>query len=167
MNSSQNLTIYDFTQHANCNSWTVVNDGVMGGLSKGKISITDDGNALFEGFLSTENNGGFSSVKYVFSKKEVRDFKSVMLRVKGDGKRYQFRIKSNHDQPFSYIKEFQTSGDWETITIPFNLFYASFRGNKLDMSNYDGQFMEEITFLVSTKKQEYFALEIERIWLQY
>ena len=42
--------------------WKVVNDGVMGGVSKGGMS--DMGNVmLFEGYLSLENNGGFSSVQ--------------------------------------------------------------------------------------------------------
>ena len=42
--------------------WKVVNDGVMGGVSQGGMS--DMGNVmLFEGYLSLENNGGFSSVQ--------------------------------------------------------------------------------------------------------
>ena len=43
--------------------WRIVNDGVMGGLSKGNISFTDGGTMVFKGNLSLENNGGFSSVR--------------------------------------------------------------------------------------------------------
>ncbi|MFT6863147.1 MAG: NADH dehydrogenase [ubiquinone] 1 alpha subcomplex assembly factor 1, partial [Akkermansiaceae bacterium] len=35
--------------------WRVVDDGVMGGLSKGKIEISDDGILNFNGKLSLEN----------------------------------------------------------------------------------------------------------------
>ena len=42
--------------------WKVVNDGVMGGVSEGGMSEMSNV-MLFEGFLSLENNGGFSSVQ--------------------------------------------------------------------------------------------------------
>lgn len=88
------------------------------------------------------------------------------MRIKGDGKMYQFRIKERLEQPFSYIHEFQTSGEWETIRIPLAAFYPSFRGHTLNMPNYNGESMQEVTFLIGNKKKEYFALEIERIWLE-
>ena len=37
--------------------WSIVNDGVMGGRSTSKISLTDERTALFTGFVSLENNG--------------------------------------------------------------------------------------------------------------
>ena len=44
--------------------WMVVNDGVMGGVSRSTIRRGDDvGTAVFEGTLSLENNGGFASVR--------------------------------------------------------------------------------------------------------
>ena len=166
MNPESVAVIYDFSKQSNSDSWQIVNDGVMGGLSKGKISINTAGNGLFEGFITTENSGGFSSVKHGFPAKNVSKYKTVLLRIKGDGKMYQFRIKERLEQPFSYIHEFQTSGEWETISITLASFYPSFRGNTLNMPNYNGEFMEEVTFLIGNKKKEYFALEIERIWLE-
>ena len=166
MISQADSVIFDFTQNPNSDSWHIVNDGVMGGLSKGKMSRSENGSAIFEGFITTENSGGFSSVKHSFTKKDVSNFKNVVLRVKGDEKAYQFRIKENLDHPFSYIQEFQTSGAWENISIPLASFYPSFRGNTLNMPKYIGKFMEEVTFLIGNKKKEYFALEIERIWLE-
>ena len=166
MKPSQTLILYDFPRSANSNAWHVVNDGVMGGLSKGKIEINASGNGFFEGFITTENSGGFSSVKHSFSQLKVSNYKTVLLRLKGDGKNYQFRIKESLEHPFSYIQEFKTSDDWETISIPLESFYPSFRGNTLSMPNYKGEFMEEITFLIGNKKKEYFGLEIERIWLE-
>ena len=43
--------------------WRVVDDGVMGGRSKGNIKVSDDGILTFSGKLSLENNGGFSSLR--------------------------------------------------------------------------------------------------------
>ncbi len=158
--------IYDCEAEKNVKDWYIVNDGVMGGLSKGQISLNKHSHALFEGFVTTENNGGFTSVRYPFKRKDVSEFESVKIRVKGDGKRYQFRIKESEEQRYSYIKEFETSGEWETISIPFNSFYPSFRGRKLDRPNYNGQQMEEVTFLIGNKKKESFSLEIESIRLE-
>ena len=40
--------------------WQTVLDGVMGGLSTGRIAEGDGGTLRFSGELSLENNGGFS-----------------------------------------------------------------------------------------------------------
>ena len=166
MISQGDAIIYDFSQKSNYDSWHIVNDGVMGGLSKGQLLSSDGGNAIFQGFTTTENSGGFSSVKHSFSKRNVAKYKTVVLRVKGDMKSYQFRIKAGLDQQYSYIQEFDTSGEWETIRIQFDSFYPSYRGKTLDMPNYSGEYMEEVTFLIGNKKKESFALEIERIWME-
>lgn len=165
MNTQDDSLIFDFKTERSTTHWMVVNDGVMGGLSKGKISINDSGNGLFEGFLSTENNGGFSLVKYAFSKRDVSQFTSVKLRLKGDGKLYQLRIKADQTKSFSYIHPFQTSGALQTIMIRFCDFFASYRGSRLDIPNYDGKLMEEVSLFIGTERSGDFTLEIDRIWM--
>ena len=44
-------------------SWTSVNDGVMGGISRGGFKRTEQKTLLFSGELSLENNGGFASIR--------------------------------------------------------------------------------------------------------
>lgn len=166
MDTQDESLIFDFKTRQNTTDWLVVNDGVMGGLSKANMSMSEVGNGLFSGSVTTENNGGFSSVKYGFSKRDVSGFKSIKIRIKGDGKPYQFRIKSDHTKEYSYVNTFQTTADWETITLPFADFHASYRGNKLGIPNYNGKLMEEVRFLIGNKRNEDFALEIERIWLE-
>ena len=56
--------IFNFDKNADISSWTIGNDGVMGGLSKSNISIDDDGHGCFKGKISLENNGGFASVRF-------------------------------------------------------------------------------------------------------
>jgi len=158
--------IFNFKDIQKTTNWYVVNDGVMGGLSEGNITINEAGNGLFKGYVTTENNGGFSSVRYAFNKKDVSKFNHVVLKLKGDGKSYQFRIKDNSSARYSYIAAFITSGEWETIKIPLNTFYPSFRGYKLNKANFSGDFMEEIAFLIGNKVKESFALEIENIYLE-
>lgn len=158
--------LYDFQAVKSVQDWYVVDDGVMGGLSEGAMSLNSKGNGVFSGDVSTRNNGGFSSIRYNFETMDASDFTHVVLKVKGDGKSYQFRIKESRRQRHSFIASFQTSGDWETIRLPFKDFYAGFRGYQLDIPNYSGETMQEIAILIGNKRNESFALEIERISLE-
>ena len=160
------ITISDFKSQQDISNWFVVNDGVMGGYSNGSITLNDNGNGLFKGYVTTLNNGGFSSIRYRFKQKQISNFNNVSLKVRGDGKIYQLRIKNKSNTRFSYIQYFETTEEWETITIPLKSFYASFRGYKLDISNYSGQEIGEVAILIGNKRNEEFALEIERIWLE-
>ncbi len=150
----------------NASGWFVLDDSVMGGVSEGNVKTNTDGNMQFSGYVSTDNNGGFSSIRYRFNTKNVSKYKNLVLKVKGDGKPYQFRIKADKYQRYSYISTFETSGKWETITIPLNSFYPSFRGYTLNRPNYKGETMEEIAFLIGNKVKENFNLEIKSIYLK-
>jgi hypothetical protein len=43
----------------------------MGGKSSSNISLNKDGFGVFNGTISLENNGGFSSVRHVFKALKV------------------------------------------------------------------------------------------------
>lgn len=162
----QSLTIVQFTPETDESAWYIVDDEVMGGRSNGRLSINDAGHGQFSGLISLENNGGFSSLRYRSNLREVSDYKKVVLRIKGDGKIYQFRVKSKTDQNFSYVSDFKTSGEWETIEIPFDNLRPAFRGNFLNKPNYPGDSMEEIGLLFGNKKEETFQLIIDSINLE-
>ena len=161
---TQNI-IFDFNKDSNIDNWFVVNDGVMGGRSKGEFGLSSDGYGVFKGQISLENNGGFSSVRYRFQKLEVNKKSTIKIRLKGDGKRYQFRIKHTAQNYYSYIIYMQTSGEWEDIEIAIKDMYPSFRGRRLDLPNFSHNAIEEITFLIGNKKAENFTLLIDKIVL--
>jgi len=160
------MTLFDFNSESNISNWRTVDDVVMGGLSSGNFKINDDGHGLFFGNVSLENNGGFSMVQYRFSTKEVKSYSKVCIKLKGDGKTYQFRIKKNSTDKHTYVTPFDTSGDWETIEIPFSTLYPAFRGRTLDIPNYPGEQMDMIAFLIGNKKAQSFNLEIDSITLK-
>ena len=141
--SMQNVkTIFDFTQENDGEGWYIVNDGVMGGLSKGQF-LSEDGVSIFKGTVSR-----------------------FAIKVKGDGKAFQFRVKSDRYQQFSYVFEFTTSGEWEEISIPFASLSPRFRGRNLDMPNFDGKKIEEVAFLIGNKREESFKLQLSAILAQ-
>jgi len=157
--------IFDFDASADLSDWKVVDDTVMGGRSDGSFQLSDEGHGLFSGYVTTENNGGFSSVRFQFNKMAVQGYSKVLIRLKGDGKNYQFRVKPSPSNYYSYIKEFSTSGEWEEIVIPLNEMYPSFRGRKLDLPNFSSDFISEVTFLIGNKKKESFKLLLDTIEL--
>ena len=66
--------------------WQTVLDGVMGGLSTGRIEAGNGGTMKFSGELSLENNGGFSQVRTSVPEGLLAGARGLLLRVKGDGR---------------------------------------------------------------------------------
>lgn len=157
--------IVDFTKQSTKGNWQIVDDGVMGGKSQGNFKINEDGHGEFWGTISLENYGGFSSVRYQPKTIEIGKYKKVALKVKGDGKNYQFRLKEKANDYFSYITTFSTSGEWEIISIDLSDLYPSFRGRILKQPNFSGEKIDEITLLIGNKKKESFRLLIDEIRL--
>ena len=158
--------IYNFEKLSDATDWRVIDDGVMGGLSKGTISINDDGHGLFEGKVRLENNGGFSSVRFEPNDLQITNESMVRIRLKGDGKKYQFRLKSRNSQRYWYVQSFQTSNDWEEITLRLQDFYPSYRGYRLNKDNFSYDAIREIGVLIGNKVNEDFKLVISSIWVE-
>ena len=124
-------------------TWGAVDDVVMGGVSQSNIRLSRDC-AIFSGMVSTDNNGGFASVRTRnFSPPlNLSDFEGIELRVKGDGKRYKFitRCEGKWDG-IGYCYSFDTVYNFPiTIRIPFKDLIPVFRAktvtdaDKLDSS---------------------------------
>ena len=157
--------VFDFNKKSNLTDWIILDDVVMGGRSSGTIEIDDNGNGVYSGSVSLQNNGGFSSLRYKMARLSVKKYNKIKLKVKGDGKNFQLRIKVNSEDYYSYISQFSTNKEWQEIEIPLKDMFPSFRGRKLDLPNFSGEFIEELTFLIGNKKQEEFKLLIDKIEL--
>lgn len=158
-------TLLDFSNDSYTKQWKVVDDVVMGGQSVGNFEVTEDSNGKFFGIVSLENNGGFSSVRFDLETTPISPECNIQIRLKGDGKTYQFRVKARKTDYYSYTYTFSTSGKWETIEIPLAAMHPSFRGRRLDLPNFDKETLEELRFLIGNKKVELFELQIEKIQL--
>ena len=158
--------IYTFSNQKNINEWNVVNDGVMGGISKSSLVLTNSGNGKFSGHVSLANNGGFASIQLDRTILLSQEKKFIVLRIKGDGKRYEFRIKGKSSQFESYVHQFSTSGDWENLKLAIREFYPQYRGRKLNIPNFNFKTIEQLSFLISNKQEEDFELLIDSISLE-
>jgi len=121
------MTIIDFSRGDV--TWPHINDGVMGGVSSGGMSA-GDGYATFQGMVSFDNNGGFSSVRSPAVVHDLSTFEGLVLRVRGDGKRYGFRLKTDASfDGVSYQVEIEPpAGEWTEISVPFTDFIPVYRG---------------------------------------
>ena len=130
------IVIFDFKKESDISSWRIIDDVVMGGRSNGQFFLNDEGNAVFKGKISLENNGGFSSVRYRFTPKDLKGYSKISIKLKGDGKSYQFRVKASSYDYYSYITYIKTTEEWQTVEINLSDLYPSFRGRRLKMKNF-------------------------------
>jgi monofunctional biosynthetic peptidoglycan transglycosylase len=146
--------------------WIAVNDGVMGGRSIGGPAIAG-GMLEFTGTLSLANNGGFSSVRSVGRDFDLSDATAVVLRVRGDGRRYQLRLATDaryRGLTVSYGASFDTTaGKWMEVRVPLASLEPSVRGTRLQGPPLDPAHVHEIGLLIADKREGAFALAVDWI----
>jgi len=161
--SMKDHVLFDFA--ADENAWRSINDGVMGGISSGRMRMLET-TAVFEGNLSLENNGGFASVRSGALDSDLDGFTGFRVRIRGDGKRYQFRAHTSgaFDGP-SYLCTFDTRKDeWQEIALPFSKFEASFRGRALpDFPALKPDEIVTLGILIANEQEGDFHLELDWI----
>jgi len=158
--------ITDFTPaDAEASQWRNVDDTVMGGISRGEMLITAQGTGLFQGQLSLENNGGFSSVRRDVLEGDFANATRVSVRVKGDGRRYQLRLHPRDGSRVTYRAAFDTvSGEWQTLPFALTDFEPVFRGRIIDSAPpLDADNISQVGFLIADKESGNFKLEVDWI----
>ncbi len=158
-------------------TWGAVDDVVMGGVSQSNIRLAND-RAIFAGIVSTDNNGGFASVRTrnLNPPLDLSDYEGIELRVTGDGKRYKFiaRCEGKWDG-IGYCYSFDTVYNIPlTVRIPFTDLIPVFRAKTVsDATKFDSSKVYSLQLMLS--KFEYdgelnpkfqpgsFSLEIEQI----
>ncbi len=143
--------------------WIIVNDGVMGGRSSARIEATDDG-IRFAGYLSLENNGGFSSTRHLLAEAPT-GMSGVRMKLRGDGRSYQLRLRQ--DQRYdgvAWSAPFRTTGEWQTVEFRFADFEPVFRGRSVPGAGaVDPAAVTQIGIMLADKQEGPFALEISQL----
>lgn len=158
-------SIFEFNSNCDIDNWQIINDVVMGGRSTASLFLDENQNGVFEGYISNENNGGFSSIQLNTGKIKIGHFKKIELNIKGDGSVYQIRLKNSNKVAHSYIYNFKTNGNWEKILIPLVEMEPSFRGYALNLSNFNHSTIERIGVLKSSKINSKFKFLIKSLKL--
>ena len=146
--------------------WQIVNDSVMGGISRSGLERVDEEVVRFQGQLSLENNGGFASVRASGRLPDLNGAKAMMIRVKGDGRTYQLRLRtSNGWRAPDYSAEFATkAGEWQTHVLPLKNFMAGWRGRAIrNAPVIDPQEIRSVGILLGDKIPGAFTVDIDWI----
>lgn len=167
MNGAEQVLTSFETSGQKITDWQIVDDGVMGGLSKGKFNISDDKKLKFSGNLSLENNGGFSSIRSKRTTIDLSQFKGIKMRVKGDGRKYKLRLESDsryRRMAVSFQHEFSTSKEgWSEVFIPFDKLKASFRGWNLPGMKFNSKSIQRVGLIIADKIEGPFELHVDWI----
>jgi NADH dehydrogenase [ubiquinone] 1 alpha subcomplex assembly factor 1 len=145
--------------------WAIVNDGVMGGVSSSTLTW-EDGAAVFAGDLSLENNGGFASVRIAIPPGALAGADRLSVRVRGDGKRYQLRLRPGRRfDGVAFAASFDTrAGEWTDVSLPLAAFQPTFRGYRpRGVGPLDPARVGQLGFMLTDKQEGPFRLEIEWI----
>jgi len=154
---------FNSTKHLN---WEVINDGVMGGISESNFQIKPDQTAVFSGRVSLENNGGFASVRASLRESVSGNFEKIAIRVKGDGKIYSLRIRTEQNfDGVAYACSFLSIKDeWTGHEFSPAEFVPTFRGRTLsNVPPLNNLNISHIGFLISGKQSGSFGLIIDWI----
>lgn len=143
--------------------WRPVNDGVMGGLSAGRM-VPVEKHLRFEGVLSLENKGGFASVRRLLEQ-DLASTESVRLHLRGDGREYQFRLRlDDRWDGIAWRAKFKTTGEGQTIDLTFTDFEPVFRGRKVSDAGFVvAARIRQIGFMLADKQAGPFGLEFRSI----
>ena len=133
--SAENVLIIDDRKtgdlHATSgNEWNLVTDGVMGGVSKGQLSVEsiEDRPCLhMRGDVSLENNGGFVQITLNLSDNVIQnipEYSGVLVEVYGNNEQYNIHLRTEDIWlPWqSYRATFTATPEWKTIHMPFSEF---------------------------------------------
>ncbi len=161
--------LFDFQGANAAEQWQTVNDGVMGGVSDGKFTITDAKTMRFYGTLSLENNGGFASVRSRGKTLGLEKGDTLVAKVKGDGREYSLNLYLSRPQfAYSYRAPLKTKKDeWIEAKIPIDDMVATFFGRTMkEAGPVNPKEVNAIGFLLGDKKPGPFEMEVEWIKIE-
>jgi len=153
--------LLDFSRSEVAQTFRVINDEVMGGVSMSRLRSTD-GAMVFEGEVSLENNGGFASFRG-----PVRfpvESAALLLTVRGDGQRYKLTLKLDDGAGTAqYQAAFVAPREWQTLRFKPAAFAASFRGRAVVAPLVRLVDVQYVGLLISDKQSGAFKIELKDI----
>jgi monofunctional biosynthetic peptidoglycan transglycosylase len=158
--------IFDFSSPGEEKRWEIMTDEVMGGISQSQMFTTSNKTAIFRGEVSLENYGGFASIRTHPQEYQLDSFAGISLRVKGDGKKYRLRLRTDDEfEGVAYQASFATQSEkWITVHLPFNEFVPVFRGRAVpEAPKLEARHIRRIGVMIADKQAGPFTLEIDCI----
>ncbi|MGL5048612.1 MAG: CIA30 family protein [Shewanella sp.] len=171
------MVFVDFSVLDAAKPWYGINDTVMGGLSRSKMTVSPLGYGEFSGHVSLANGGGFASVRCEFSPIDVSGFTGFYVELDGNRpKDYKVNLK-DVDTPQSTVYQapmprpsHQTFGvsdarilNWQRIEIPFSDFLPQCRGQQISRVAINLSQVCSLGLVIGAQQSGDFSLKIKEI----
>lgn len=164
-------TLLSFENPDELERWQTLDDVVMGGRSTSSVGwlpgaesgdVSLKGALRYEGHVSLENNGGFSSLRRE-GHWNLAGVDGIVLYVRGDGHHYDFRVGTEDIQSgASFRHPFETKvGKWQRFEFAFDDFRLWRRGQMLSAeAKIDVRRISLFGFLIAGKQAGDFRLDV-------
>ena len=153
--------LLDFSRAEVVQTFRVINDGVMGGVSTSRLRSTN-GAMVFEGEVSLENNGGFASLRGPV--RFLAESAALLLTARGDGQRYKLTLKLDDSTGTAqYQAAFVAPREWQTLRFKPADFAASFRGRAVAAPIVRLVDVQYVGLLISDKQSGAFRIELKDV----
>lgn len=158
--------VFDFGNKKDGADWIIVNDGVMGGLSRGRVDYTEN-SVIFSGTVSLDNNGGFTSFRSPYKSYDLAIYNQVEIKYRSSGlacalsfDQYRRFWRPNHKMPLP-----SSSDQWITVTANLDELkeYQMGRATGRSMSENASGNTIRLGLITDAKEEGAFQLEIEYI----
>lgn len=158
-------TIASFEKPDSTKNWQSVNDGVMGGRSKGGFERIERKTLLFTGDLSLENSGGFASIRTIPRPMGLEGASGIIVKARGDGRTYRVQLRTDDRMATSYRANLPTAKDVvNEYFIPFSDFKLQTFGTVVQGGKpVDPAEINSIGFSIADKIAGPFEFELESV----
>jgi hypothetical protein len=162
------MDVVDFLNNRDISPWYEMHDGVMGGVSSGKLLLISD-SVVFTGTVRTEYNGGFASIRRQINL-DASGFDGIYLDIRSStpNRVFSFDIKDSQCQRMggvNFKQKFRiNTTELKRIYLPFTNFNPEFRGRAVSRAPLDTFDIKEISFMAFKPAGE-FELSISKIGL--
>lgn len=160
--STDPMMLFDF-EGADAAPWSVENDGVMGGRSRGFVEVSE-GALVFTGEVVTQG-GGFTSVR-AERQVDLSDYDGIELRVRGGGRTFELDVDDgtrSRGREVNRRGPVPTSDSWETVRVPFDSLETSAHGQPVSVAPIDLSALQSIGIYIIDGKDGPFRLEVDWI----
>lgn len=162
LSKSDSLTLFDFDS-ADEAEWQVVNDGVMGGKSRGYV-VVEEGTLRFTGTLVTQG-GGFTSVRAARSV-DLEGYDGLELRVRGGGRTFEVEVDDgtrSSGRNVSRRAPFETDAEWRWVRVPFSSLRTTVFGRPVSAPDIDLSTIRRVGLYILDGIDGSFRLEVDAI----
>lgn len=162
--SCQRVT--DFATAAEQQGWAVTLDGVMGGLSSGRVDF-DDSVMTFTGEIVTDG-GGFSLLRTPLGFDTFVPGTFLLVRARVDGRGYEMVFKDGlegrrrqlfHEAQMPLVD----SGDWQEVAVALSGLPSTSNGRPVDAEPFDKDVATEMGIILKDGVDGAFQIAIDWI----